>query len=949
LRWIAARRFRVWLNGQITSRPGVRVDIVAHSFGTYLVSKALHALPPGRSIHTLIFAGSVLKESFPLALYVTPGGAVTRFVNDCGTKDSVLLLSQLIALFMGKAGRDGFHGGVDSARFVNRFFEFGHAGYFEGDFVQRWWVPLIATSDPITVPADPRRPLGAWGGAATFLVNNAEPVKIFTAIVVAILVIYMPVSNHRQKVAFDKVRRYAYLNRLGNAAQMPLRDPNHVEELLRRDLYGLPASITIQVESHRDGSGRALPTSRPDELEQAWWNHLPLLFDWEKQAFKAMDLHAQANAELAVRNTKQVPDRNKARLLYEDAIREYQPVKSAARGSYALCLLDYARLLSDLGLTRKAIANFETIRKNVFPEKDNQARSPLHGIWSALGLQNAENDAHADGCPRSLQVDALCGEAAALRTNKEWEAAAGRLNEALAVAVFPERSPLLLAQIYNEQAWTELDRLNLDAADNAFSQRLEECGRPEVRDSFVAQRLRYHLMHGQAVAHRYRGKPVEALEKFDHIVEQLHGKLSEEYVLTPEQRRDLRDRMVNSMERRGDCELFRFGLPDADNSTNQFDSEVAWKAFALYEAAYRWTPTDDEDTRLLLLNRMYLARFLADPMVPDQEAASILIECERAYEKLNVERRAQHELDYMTVQYCARFQFAGVDNRPVASESSERLAYRVPTGGGQGTTADTDPSANLSMVHDDHDRIPRYRPAQFSSPGLALRKQAIESLRRHILQNGSRVEQVNRDRIEMLMLGARILLDERIIAALSVPRDSQDGSGGPRRPGPLMHDRVQPERDAAMLDDLVATLRGSQHPEMEGFIRPFHETTARFRFRMSPYATAPEELNRRSLLRPPLPPDTSALVPGAAPKPKNGKGVDEAVLFFWRVSPNLSVSAIRSGSDTAAVARRQLERLHSGGEPHRLIIVEIHSRPASGDSTPISSAVPPSANASASP
>ena len=54
---------------------------------------------------------------------------VKRLVNDCGTNDAVLILSQAAVLFTGMAGRTGM-AGLEGSRFVNRYFNHGHGGYF---------------------------------------------------------------------------------------------------------------------------------------------------------------------------------------------------------------------------------------------------------------------------------------------------------------------------------------------------------------------------------------------------------------------------------------------------------------------------------------------------------------------------------------------------------------------------------------------------------------------------------------------------------------------------------------------------------------------------------------------------------------------------------------------------------------------------------------------------
>src|SRR3954469_23867491 len=70
LRWLVARRFRNFLVHEFETMPaGSRIDLVAHSFGTFLVASALPYIPKGSKVHTLIFAGSVLRPSFPWYKY----------------------------------------------------------------------------------------------------------------------------------------------------------------------------------------------------------------------------------------------------------------------------------------------------------------------------------------------------------------------------------------------------------------------------------------------------------------------------------------------------------------------------------------------------------------------------------------------------------------------------------------------------------------------------------------------------------------------------------------------------------------------------------------------------------------------------------------------------------------------------------------------------------------
>jgi hypothetical protein len=159
VRWLVTRRFRARLLEQCREKKWERIDLVGHGFGTHLIGWGLVGLEPDLrpKINTIILAGSVLKPSFKW--YRLFPVWVSRVVNECGAKDSVLVLNRIFVWFtgLGLAGRAGFTGIVGS-QFRNRYYLFGHSGYFLGkdgkendDFMRERWVPLLMADDPIAV------------------------------------------------------------------------------------------------------------------------------------------------------------------------------------------------------------------------------------------------------------------------------------------------------------------------------------------------------------------------------------------------------------------------------------------------------------------------------------------------------------------------------------------------------------------------------------------------------------------------------------------------------------------------------------------------------------------------------------------------------------------------------------------------------------------------------
>lgn len=226
-RWLAVRRFRIELEATLERYPhAVRLDIFAHSFGTHLATWALTQRPRRRAlpkVANLVLAGSVLRIGHPWHLF--QGSLVDRIVNDCGIADRVLLFNQVGTPLAGAAGRFGFEGAFSERFFVQRFFHFGHSGYFERRsvvtpragpsgvtdvmgsspcelslgpeegrdasrsgrpghaaddwFLARFWLPIIVgpTTAPLDI-GDERPPLTALRGLKLWSLRNAELLKL---------------------------------------------------------------------------------------------------------------------------------------------------------------------------------------------------------------------------------------------------------------------------------------------------------------------------------------------------------------------------------------------------------------------------------------------------------------------------------------------------------------------------------------------------------------------------------------------------------------------------------------------------------------------------------------------------------------------------------------------------------------------------------------------------
>lgn len=145
------RRFQLHLSNLVEREPERDFVIFSHSFGTYVVARALRKMESdGRMlpVRMLVLSGSVLRARFDWSFIKSFGDV--RIINDCGTRDFILWLSDAFAPLLGKAGKTGFHG-FNNEKFLNRFFTGGHDLYFRGDnFMKRYWVPLLDLENPVT-------------------------------------------------------------------------------------------------------------------------------------------------------------------------------------------------------------------------------------------------------------------------------------------------------------------------------------------------------------------------------------------------------------------------------------------------------------------------------------------------------------------------------------------------------------------------------------------------------------------------------------------------------------------------------------------------------------------------------------------------------------------------------------------------------------------------------
>ncbi len=112
-----------------------KLVVVAHSFGTYIISKILKGSPDIR-IERLLLCGSIIKTDWRWDLVPQRPKVI---LNDVGDRDIFPVLAKATSWGYGASGTFGF-----KAQEVNdRFHHCKHSDFFELGHIKNYWVPFL--------------------------------------------------------------------------------------------------------------------------------------------------------------------------------------------------------------------------------------------------------------------------------------------------------------------------------------------------------------------------------------------------------------------------------------------------------------------------------------------------------------------------------------------------------------------------------------------------------------------------------------------------------------------------------------------------------------------------------------------------------------------------------------------------------------------------------------
>jgi hypothetical protein len=167
------------ISRETENHSGAILSVIAHSFGTYAVGKAL-ASDTSIRVRRLVLCGSVLSEDFGWELLIKEMGL--KPVNDCGLSDRYPILAASLGVGFGSTGSFGF----GSPHLEDRFHIGGHAVFFSESFVREYWVPFVEFGAAHRSGNSPNNVIWSWPWAVLPKVRLVLTIPVLTILLIVL-------------------------------------------------------------------------------------------------------------------------------------------------------------------------------------------------------------------------------------------------------------------------------------------------------------------------------------------------------------------------------------------------------------------------------------------------------------------------------------------------------------------------------------------------------------------------------------------------------------------------------------------------------------------------------------------------------------------------------------------------------------------------------------------
>lgn len=169
---------RVWTDIQhaMDLHKQAEVSIIAHSFGTYVVTRLLRK-QFNLKLNRLILCGAVVRYNFEFEQI--QDRFVPPLLNDVGTADPWPAMAESLTTGYGSAGTFGFNRPGVRDRYHNGK---GHGHFLNAEFARTYWAPFLTTGNE--VPGD----VHAESPPLWVRLIHIFPIKVLVVILLAILI-----------------------------------------------------------------------------------------------------------------------------------------------------------------------------------------------------------------------------------------------------------------------------------------------------------------------------------------------------------------------------------------------------------------------------------------------------------------------------------------------------------------------------------------------------------------------------------------------------------------------------------------------------------------------------------------------------------------------------------------------------------------------------------------
>jgi pimeloyl-ACP methyl ester carboxylesterase len=195
----AVERVKQQIKDAIDSHPGAEVTIIAHSFGTYVVSRILDE-DPSLDISRLVMCGGIVRRNYRWDKTVRlnyQGQGRMEVINEHSGRDIWPLFARHATLGFGDSGTIG----CQDANVIDRQHDVRHSSYLTEEFAKTYWIPYLARGD---VLADPK----SEGKTSWIFFLNRSPVTALAAIATVLGVGFTYVALDR--ITFKTMGTMAY-------------------------------------------------------------------------------------------------------------------------------------------------------------------------------------------------------------------------------------------------------------------------------------------------------------------------------------------------------------------------------------------------------------------------------------------------------------------------------------------------------------------------------------------------------------------------------------------------------------------------------------------------------------------------------------------------------------------------------------------------------------------